>query len=165
MGEVPILADARPPSQIRMTSVKRSASQDLSEVSQIPAPCQGPKRLEDVVASERGPPPPTIRERISGVTTDDLRPIHRLMSLFGDKETTIVNDDFQLLILRKETDTYVFRVDEASRSAALGVLAKFAADPQLNFSWHDAAVLSKKLDQRRGNRERGRTFFAKESRR
>jgi hypothetical protein len=49
------------------------------------------------------------------------------------------------VILRKDAETYILRFDNDSRRAAVGVAARFAVDPGLNFSWHDAAVLCGKI--------------------
>ncbi len=51
----------------------------------------------------------------------------------------------QELILRKGDEKYVFRFDDASRKALLGIFGRFAAHPELGFSWHDAAVLCNRL--------------------
>ena len=58
-----------------------------------------------------------------------------------------MNDLLQEVTLKKEGQTYIFRFDAASHPALLGVLGRFAADAQLNFSWHDAAVVCKKVRQ------------------
>ena len=49
------------------------------------------------------------------------------------------------LILVKDGEKYIFRFDRAADRRLVGVLGRFAADPQLSFSWYDAAVLCKKL--------------------
>jgi hypothetical protein len=49
------------------------------------------------------------------------------------------------VILRKDSETYAFRFDNDSRRAVVGVVARFALNPELNFSWHDAAVLCRKV--------------------
>ena len=59
------------------------------------------------------------------------------------------------VILAKEGEKYLFAYDERSRKALLGVFGRFAANPDLNFSWHDAAVLSKKtLEQEKSDQSR-----------
>jgi hypothetical protein len=55
----------------------------------------------------------------------------------------MMNEQFREIALRKEGQTYIFRFDAVSQPALLGVLGRFAADPGLNFSWHDAAVVCK----------------------
>ena len=57
------------------------------------------------------------------------------------------------VILAKEGEKYLFAYDETSRKAVLRVFGCFAADPELNFSWHDAAVLSKKLAEQEKNEQ------------
>jgi hypothetical protein len=47
--------------------------------------------------------------------------------------------------LRKDGHTYLFRADGESHRALLSVLRRFALRPELNFSWHDAAVVCRKF--------------------
>jgi hypothetical protein len=49
------------------------------------------------------------------------------------------------LILAKGGEKYVFVYDKPTQKILRGVFGRFAANPELNFSWHDAAVLSKKI--------------------
>lgn len=58
-----------------------------------------------------------------------------------------MNAKFREIALQKDRETYVFRFDNTSHRAFLKVLGRFAADPNLSFSWHDAAVLCKKVRQ------------------
>jgi len=55
-----------------------------------------------------------------------------------------VNRRFREIALRKGGETYIFRFDGSSHQALLGVLARFAVATDLNFSWHDAAVVCRK---------------------
>jgi len=57
-----------------------------------------------------------------------------------------------LIALVKEGDKYLFAYDDASRKALLGVFGSFAKNPELNFSWHDAAVLSRKVRENEAKR-------------
>jgi hypothetical protein len=41
----------------------------------------------------------------------------------------------------------VFLYDDASRAETLRVLGRYASDPELSFTWYDAAVLSQKIRQ------------------
>ena len=50
-----------------------------------------------------------------------------------------------VLALVKDGERYVFLYDEKSVSTLLQTLGRYAADPELNFSWYDAAVLSQKV--------------------
>lgn len=49
------------------------------------------------------------------------------------------------IVLVKDGERYLFLFDEASQKTVLRVFGKFASDPQLNFSWYDAAVLARKV--------------------
>jgi hypothetical protein len=59
-----------------------------------------------------------------------------------------MNDKFREIALQKGQETYIFRFDEGSHRAFLKVLGQFAADPNLSFSWYDAAVLCKRARHR-----------------
>lgn len=54
------------------------------------------------------------------------------------------NDSFVLTLVKGE-HRYVFRYDDASRAECLRTLGRFASDPELSFTWYDAAVLSQKI--------------------
>jgi hypothetical protein len=56
-----------------------------------------------------------------------------------------MNKDINVLALIKGEERYIFLYDDKNRTETLRTLGRFAADPQLSFSWYDAAVLSKKL--------------------
>jgi hypothetical protein len=58
-----------------------------------------------------------------------------------------MNGKFSEIALQKGQETYIFRFDNASHGALLKVLGRFAADPNLSFSWYDAAVLCKRARQ------------------
>lgn len=64
--------------------------------------------------------------------------------------------DINVIALVKGEERYVFLYDDASRTEALRTLGRFAADPDLSFSWHDATVLGEKVrhSQERVNRVR-----------
>ncbi len=53
--------------------------------------------------------------------------------------------DYNVLALVKGTERYVPLYDDESKAELLRVLGRFAADPDLNFTWYDAAVLSQKV--------------------
>lgn len=55
--------------------------------------------------------------------------------------------ELNVLALIKGQESYVFVYDDASRQPLLDVLRDQAADPGMNFSWFDAAVLSEKVKQ------------------
>lgn len=50
-----------------------------------------------------------------------------------------------VLALVKDGERYVFLYDEDSSATLLQTLGRFASNPELNFSWYDAAVLSQKV--------------------
>ncbi|MFH0851235.1 MAG: hypothetical protein V1876_00600 [Candidatus Peregrinibacteria bacterium] len=54
-------------------------------------------------------------------------------------------EDINVLALVKGTERFVFLYTDANRAKALRVLGKYASDPEINFSWYDAAVLSQKI--------------------
>ena len=55
--------------------------------------------------------------------------------------------DINVLALVKGEERYVFLYDDSSRAATLRTLGRFASNPDLSFSWYDAAVLSQKIRQ------------------
>jgi hypothetical protein len=56
-----------------------------------------------------------------------------------------------VIALVKDAERYIFLYDNESTPALMQTLGRFAGDPELSFSWYDAAVLSQKV--RRQNRE------------
>ena len=54
-------------------------------------------------------------------------------------------DDINVLALVKGSERYVFLYEDSQRAEALRTLGRFASNPELSFSWYDAAVLSQKL--------------------
>jgi len=58
-----------------------------------------------------------------------------------------VNQDTNMLALVKGAERYVFLYTDASRAETLRTLGRFASNPELSFSWYDAAVLSQKIRQ------------------
>ena len=53
--------------------------------------------------------------------------------------------DINVLALVKGKDRYIFLYDDRRRAETLRTLGRFASNPELNFSWYDAAVLSQKV--------------------
>jgi hypothetical protein len=58
-----------------------------------------------------------------------------------------VTQDINVLALVKGEERYIFLFDDARRSEALRTLGRFASNPELSFSWYDAAVLSQRIRQ------------------
>lgn len=58
-----------------------------------------------------------------------------------------MSQDINVLALVKGEERYVFLFDDANRTEALRTLGRFASNPELSFTWYDAAVLSQKIRQ------------------
>lgn len=58
-----------------------------------------------------------------------------------------MTQDINVLALVKGNERYVFLYNDASRAETLRVLGRYASNPELSFSWYDAAVLSQKIRQ------------------
>ena len=58
-----------------------------------------------------------------------------------------MSQDINVLALVKGGERYIFLYDDASRAQALRTLGKYASNPDLSFTWYDAAVLSQKIRQ------------------
>lgn len=58
-----------------------------------------------------------------------------------------MSQDINVLALVKGAERYVFLYDDDSRAETLRVLGRFASNPELSFTWYDAAVLSQKVRQ------------------
>ena len=52
-----------------------------------------------------------------------------------------------VLALVKDGERYIFLYDDQSAAQVLQTLGRYAADPELSFSWYDAAVLSQRVRQ------------------
>mgnify|MGYP000273026517 CR=1 FL=1 len=50
-----------------------------------------------------------------------------------------MTQDINVLALVKGTERYVFLYDDSSRAETLRVLGRFASNPELSFTWYDAA--------------------------
>lgn len=64
-----------------------------------------------------------------------------------DEEIPGVAQDINVLALVKGSERYIFLFDDEHRSDALRTLGRFASNPDLSFTWYDAAVLSQKIRQ------------------
>ena len=58
-----------------------------------------------------------------------------------------MSHDINVLALVKGAERYVFLYDDASRAETLRTLGHYASNPELSFTWYDAAVLSQKIRQ------------------
>ena len=63
------------------------------------------------------------------------------------RAATVNDDDINVLALVKGQERYIFLYDDSQKAEALRVLGRFASNPELSFSWYDAAALSQKIRQ------------------
>lgn len=71
----------------------------------------------------------------------------KLVSLPSDWEPQEVTQDINVLALVKGEERYIFLYDDSRRAQTLRTLGRYASNPDLSFSWYDAAVLSQKVRQ------------------
>ena len=67
-----------------------------------------------------------------------------------------MSQDINVLALVKGAERYVFLYNDSTRAETLRTLGRFASNPELSFSWYDAAVLSQKVRQEAQPDFRGR---------
>ena len=58
-----------------------------------------------------------------------------------------MNQEVNVLALVKGRERYVFLYDERNREEILATFARYASDPNLSFSWCDAAALIQKVQR------------------
>lgn len=63
-----------------------------------------------------------------------------------------MQNSVNVVALVKESERYIFLYDDESPAELLQTLGQYAADPELSFTWYDAAILSQKV--RRLTRQR-----------
>ncbi len=56
-----------------------------------------------------------------------------------------VTQDINVLALVKGGERYIFLYNDSRKADTLRTLGRFASNPELNFSWYDAAALSQKV--------------------
>lgn len=56
-----------------------------------------------------------------------------------------MSQDINVLALVKGSERYVFLFDDDNRTETLRQIGRFAANPELSFTWYDAAVMSQKI--------------------
>lgn len=56
-----------------------------------------------------------------------------------------MDTEINVLALVKGEEKFLFLFDDQNRDDTLRQLARFAANPDLDFSWYDAAMLSRKI--------------------
>ena len=58
-----------------------------------------------------------------------------------------MSQDINVLALVKGNERYVFLYNEENRAETLRTLGRYASNPELSFTWYDAAILSQKIRQ------------------
>ena len=58
-----------------------------------------------------------------------------------------MSQDINVLAMVKGNERYVFLFDDESRAETLRLLGRYASNPDLSFTWQDAAVLSQRIRQ------------------
>ena len=58
-----------------------------------------------------------------------------------------MSQDINVLALVKGAERYIFLYDDSNLAETLRTLGRYASDPDLSFTWYDAAVLSQKIRQ------------------
>ena len=56
-----------------------------------------------------------------------------------------MDKEINVLALVKGEERFVFLFDDENRDETLRQLARYAANPELDFTWYDAAMLSRKI--------------------
>lgn len=57
--------------------------------------------------------------------------------------------EVSIVAIVKGEERYIFMFDDDSRAETLRKLGQYASNPELSFTWYDAAVLSQKVRQTR----------------
>ena len=58
-----------------------------------------------------------------------------------------MTQDINVIALVKGGERYIFMYDDSQRAETLRTLGRYASNPELSFTWYDAAVLSQKVRQ------------------
>lgn len=58
-----------------------------------------------------------------------------------------MNQEVNVLAIVKGKERYVFMYNEKNREEVLRTFARYASDPELSFSWYDAAVLTQRVQR------------------
>ncbi len=65
-----------------------------------------------------------------------------------------VSTEINVLALVKGEERYVFLFDDDNRVETLRQIGRYAANPELSFTWYDAAVMSQKIRQTGAERKK-----------
>lgn len=67
-------------------------------------------------------------------------------------------DNVDVLALVKGNERYIFIYDDNHRAEILRVMGRFASNPELSFTWYDAACLSQRVRQESERQEQNGRF-------
>mgnify|MGYP001190410716 CR=1 FL=1 len=56
-----------------------------------------------------------------------------------------MSSDVHVVALVRGEEQYIFLFDENNRTETLRMLGRYAADPELAFTWYDAAMMSQRI--------------------
>lgn len=65
-----------------------------------------------------------------------------------------MSTEINVLALVKGNERYVFLFDDDNRVETLRQIGRYAANPELSFTWYDAAVMSQKIRQAGAERKK-----------
>jgi hypothetical protein len=90
------------------------------------------------------------RHRVAGVTISGMPTLppsflNHLSTFKACRGNTKVCNDINVLAFVKGEERYLFLYKDETRSETLKTLGRFASNPELSFSWYDAAVLSQRV--------------------
>jgi hypothetical protein len=75
-----------------------------------------------------------------------------------------VTAEINVLALVKGSERYVFLFDDNNRVETLRQIGRYAANPDLSFTWYDAAVMSQKIRQTMAQQKQEPSSFELSSR-
>lgn len=95
---------------------------------------------------------PKVESSRSGIAVDSLSGSRVQLACYQQRQDATLWDgtgqmsgEVNVVALVRGDEQYVFVFDERRRTELLRLLGRYAADPELSFSWYDAAVLSQKI--------------------
>ncbi|CAD74557.1 MAG TPA: hypothetical protein DDX19_19395 [Rhodopirellula baltica] len=81
---------------------------------------------------------------LSSIAGNSQRKFLRTRDIRTQDDQTM-EKEVNVLALVKGEERFIFLFDDENRDETLRQLARFAANPELDFSWYDAAMLSRKI--------------------
>lgn len=69
-----------------------------------------------------------------------------------------MSDSVNLLAMVRDEHRFVFLYDDRSVDTLLATLSDFAADPELEFNWNDAAVMAQRVRNMLDQQEEAEDF-------